>query len=216
MIEILAISDKVDELIYSPAIKHLFGNVDLILACGDLPFHYLEFVTTMLGGPVFYVIGNHANAVRKRHEIPEHWEYPGGCVNIDERVVRYKNLLIAGLEGSMRYNNNPYFQYTEGQMARKVWRLVPNLVFNKLRYGRYLDILITHAPPQGIHDKPDRCHQGFRAFVTFMERFRPRYLLHGHVHVYGPGETTETTYQETQVINAYGYRTLQIDEGSLS
>lgn len=215
MIKILAISDKVDELIYSPAIKHLFSDVDLVLGCGDLPFHYLEFVTTMLGGPVFYVIGNHANAVRKRHELPERWEYPGGCENIDGRVVRYKNLLIAGLEGSMRYNNNPYFQYTEGEMARKMWSLAPSLVFNKLRYGRYLDILITHAPPQGIHDKPDRCHQGFRAFVTFMERFRPRFLFHGHVHIYGPCETMETTYQETQVINAYGYQTLQIDEESL-
>lgn len=215
MIKILAISDKVDELIYSPAIKHLFSGVDLVLGCGDLPFHYLEFVTTMLGEPVFYVIGNHANAVRKRHETPEHWEYPGGCENIDGRVVRYKNLLIAGLEGSMRYNNNPYFQYTEGEMARKMWSLAPSLVLNKLRYGRYLDILVTHAPPQGIHDKPDRCHQGFRAFVTFMERFRPRYLLHGHVHIYGPEEMTETMYQETQVINAYGYRTLQIDEESL-
>jgi Icc-related predicted phosphoesterase len=93
--------------------------------------------------------------------------------------------------------------------------LVPSLIWNRLFYGRYLDILITHAPPQGIHDQPDRCHQGFRAFVTLMERFRPRYLIHGHVHVYSPMETIETVYKDTTVINTYGYRILEIDEGTL-
>lgn len=210
--KILAISDKVDELLYSPAIKHLFADVDLVLGCGDLPYYYLEFIVTMLGGPLFYVIGNHANAVKNKHEPVAKWDYPGGCENIDGRVTQYKNLLIAGLEGSMRYNSNPHFQYTEGEMARKVWQLAPSLVFNKLLYGRYLDILITHAPPQGIHDRSDRCHQGFRAFRTFIERFRPRYLVHGHVHVYSPKEVTESVYLDTTVLNTYGYRVLEFDQ----
>lgn len=210
--KILSISDKVEQLLYSPALKRLYGDVDLVLGCGDLPFYYLEFIVTMLGGPVFYVIGNHANAVRKRYAPEEDWQYPGGCTNIDERVVRYKKLLIAGLEGSMRYNNNPHFQYTEREMTAKVWRLVPALLWNRMRYGRYLDILITHAPPYQIHDREDPCHTGFRVFRTFMKRFRPRYLIHGHVHVYSPTEPTESRYHETTVLNTYGHRTLEIDE----
>jgi Icc-related predicted phosphoesterase len=86
---------------------------------------------------------------------------------------------------------------------------------NKLLHGRYLDILVTHAPPLGIHDKPDRCHTGFRAFVTLMDRFRPRYLVHGHVHVYSPKEPIETVYGDTTVLNAYGYRVFEIDEETL-
>jgi Icc-related predicted phosphoesterase len=213
--KILSVSDKVEQLLYSPALKRLYGDVDLVLGCGDLPFYYLEFIVTMLGGPLFYVIGNHANAVRKRYAAEEEWQYPGGCTNLDERVVRYKNLIVAGLEGSMRYNNNPYFQYTEREMTAKVWRLVPALLFNRLRYGRYLDVLITHAPPYQIHDHEDPCHTGFRVFRTFMKRFRPRYLIHGHVHVYSPTEPTESVYHETTVLNTYGHRTLEIDVGSL-
>lgn len=213
--KILTVSDRVDELVYSAAIKRLCGDVDLVLGCGDLPHYYLEFIVTMLGGPLFYVIGNHANAVKKRYGPRSEWEYPGGCENMDGRIVRYKRLLVAGLEGSMRYNRNPDFQYTDREMARKVWQLIPGMLVNKLLYGRYLDILITHAPPRGVHDGSDRCHQGFGAFLFLLDRFRPRYLVHGHVHVYSPRQPVESVYGRTHVINTYGYRTLEIDEDTL-
>jgi Icc-related predicted phosphoesterase len=212
---ILAVSDKVDQLVYSPAIRRFFGDVDLVLGCGDLAAYYLEFIVTMLGGPLFYVVGNHGNEVRERYRPEAEWKYPGGCENIDGRVVQYNGLLLAGLEGSMRYNNSPHFQYTEREMAWKAWHLVPSLLLNKLRYGRFLDILVTHAPPRGVHDRPDLPHRGFGAFVALMERFQPRYLVHGHIHLYTSLEPNETVYQNTTVINAYGHRILDIDEESL-
>ena len=211
--KILTISDHVDEVLYSTALHRAFGDVDMVLSCGDLPHYYLEFIVTLLGGPLFYVLGNHPDEIRGLYEPKEKWQYPRGCENIDGHVVRYRNLLIAGLQGSMRYNDKPYFQYTEQEMALKVWQLAPRLVLNKLLYGRYLDILITHAPPSGIHDLADRCHQGFRALRTLMDRFRPRYLIHGHVHLTSPSQVHETRYHHTQVVNTYGYRLLTIEEG---
>lgn len=213
--KILTVSDKVDELLYSPAIKRLFSDVDVVLSCGDLPHPYLEYIVTMLGGPLFYVVGNHALELRQEYTPHEVWVYPQGCENVHGRVVRYRKLLLAGLEGSMRYNENPDFQYTEQEMSWMVWRLAPALLWNRIRYGRYLDILMTHAPPLGIHDQPDLTHRGFRALCRAMDLFRPRFLIHGHVHVYNPLQPTETTYHSTRVINTYGYRTLEIDEGSL-
>jgi Icc-related predicted phosphoesterase len=59
-------------------------------------------------------------------------------------------------------------------MAQKVWRLTPALLMNRVSCGRYLDILITHAPPFGIHDGTDRAHRGFEALLRLMARFRPR------------------------------------------
>ena len=103
----------------------------------------------------------------------------------------------------MRYNNNPHFQYTEREMTWKMWALAPWLMLNKLRYGRYLDVLIAHAPPYGIQDRSDLPHTGFKPFLPVMRWFRPRYLLHGHVHDFNPSAVTQTRYYETFVVNVY-------------
>ncbi len=82
---------------------------------------------------------------------------------------------------------------------------------NKLRYGRYLDILVTHAPPRGIHDQADPAHAGFDAFRWLIEKFQPRYHLHGHVHVYDRRKTCVTRVGRTEVVNVYPYRELTLD-----
>src|SRR5690606_14311818 len=122
-------------------------------------------------------------------------------------------LLMAGLEGSIRYNDAPKYQYTEGQMMWNIYRLAPKLLQNRIRYGRYLDVLVAHSPPFGIHDEQDPAHRGFRAFLTFMRWFRPRYLLHGHIHLYRRDTVTRTKYEDTEVINVYPYRILDLEPG---
>ncbi len=201
---ILAVSDEVVEGLYNvEGLRRRCRDVDLILSAGDLPAYYLEFLVTVLGVPLFYVRGNHL------------WEFgregsrPGGCEDIDGRVVRNRGLLIAGLEGSMRYSYGDA-QYTDMEMWGKALQLAPKLYLNKYRYGRALDILLTHAPPYGIHDRQDVAHTGFRAFLRLMEWFKPRYLLHGHIHIYDRREPTSTTYMSTQVVNVYPYKLLDV------
>ena len=97
----------------------------------------------------------------------------------------------------MRYNKNPRFQYTEREMQRMVLAMTPRLMRNRARHGRCLDILITHAPPAGIHDGADLCHRGFAAFLLFMRWFQPRYLVHGHKHVYRSDEA----YRDSGYLN---------------
>jgi len=204
--KILAVSDQVVEAIYSSRICERFGGVDMVVSCGDLPYSYLEYIVTMLNVPCFFVHGNH-----------DQLEYtasgrtltaPGGWVNLDGRTAEANGVLLAGLEGSMCYRPGASYQYTEHEMAYKVWRLTPALLINRLRYGRYLDILITHAPPFGIHDGEDLCHRGFKVLLDLMDRFRPRYLLHGHKHIYGL-EPRQTRYLDTEVINVYPSRILE-------
>lgn len=207
--KILAVADKVVELIEGPAIRKYFGDVDLVLSCGDLPYDYLEYIVIMLSVPLFFVRGNHDREFEHTAEgvVPA---YPGGCVDLHRRVLNYRGLLLAGLEGSQRYKPGPY-QYTEREMRWQIWGMWPRLWLNRRRRGRYLDILVTHSAPFGIHDQPDLCHRGFRSLTYFIERFRPRLLVHGHIHLYGHDQRWRSRYCETDVVNAFGYRILEID-----
>ena len=131
-------------------------------------------------------------------------------IDLHDRVGRFRGLLLAGFEGSRRYNDGPC-QYRESEMRLFALRLVPRLLVNKARYGRYLDVLVTHAPPRGIHDQADPAHAGFGAFRWLIETFQPRYHLHGHVHVYDRRKTCVTQVGRTEVVNVYPYRELTLD-----
>ncbi len=203
---ILAVSDQVVDAVHSGAIEERFGEVELVISCGDLPYSYLEYIVTMLNVPCFYVHGNHDRPEYRANgsTLTE----PGGWINLDGRTVEAEGVLLAGLEGSIRYKPGARYQYTERQMAWKVSCMAPGLLLNRLRFRRYLDVLVTHSPPRGIHDGDDPPHRGFECFLGFMDVFRPRYLLHGHKHVYGP-EPTRTRYAETEVINVHPLRLIE-------
>jgi Icc-related predicted phosphoesterase len=206
-VKVLAISDNVENLVYSQNIRERFRGVDLVISCGDLPPSYLEFIVSSLNIPVMGVRGNHDHG-RAFDAVPGGTLGPG-TIDLHGRVIESHGLLIAGLEGSLDYNGGPH-QYSEWGMRLQIARLLPQLLLNKIRYGRYLDILVTHAPPRGIHDQPDRCHQGFEVLRDFMARFRPRYLLHGHIHLYDRQTVTKTQFADTTVLNAYGFRELRV------
>lgn len=103
-----------------------------------------------------------------------------------------------GLGGSMRYKPGPY-QYTEKEMAKRVKKLR----FKLLRRGGF-DILVAHSPAYQLNDGRDLPHQGFKVFRTLMEKYHPKYFLHGHVHMsYGRQHKRYDKYLDTHIINAY-------------
>lgn len=205
---ILAVSDVENDMIYSPLITQRFKDVDLVISCGDLPCYYQEYIVSMLNRPMYYVNGNHtSHKVEYENALVSdpHW----GGENIHRRVVRDSSgLLLAGIEGSLRYNKGSY-QYTQEQMWQMVLGMVPKLLLNRLLHGRFLDILVTHAPCWEIHDKKDLPHQGIKAFRWLVEVFKPAFHLHGHIHVYQQYDRTESLVGNTRVINTYGYKQIQ-------
>ncbi len=206
-LRILTVSDKVMPQLYGEHVREWVGDVDLILACGDLPYYYLDFLATTLQAPFYYVFGNHPMGAhmswKGKRAIPK-------GANLHGQVIRFRGLLIAGLEGSRRYRPGAPFQYTEGEMFLQCLRLLPHLLWNRVVHGRFLDILVTHAPPRHIHDAEDRAHQGFSCFRWFMRIFKPRYLIHGHTHVYRHNVQTVSQFGKTTVINTYPYAFLTI------
>jgi len=207
--KILCIADQIDPLVYTSSIKTRYHDVDMVLAAGDLPLDYLDFVVSSLNCPLLFVYGNHHldnyKTFRKGiYPFPPENYYSGaeGLTHVGSLVRREKGVIIAGLGGSMRYNRGPN-QYTEWEMRMEIWKLFPHLLFNRIFRGRWVDILLTHAAPWGIHDKKDLCHRGFKCFLWFMRVFKPRYLIHGHIHLYDLSELRTTQYGATLVINAY-------------
>lgn len=206
--KILAVSDIEIGMIYSHMIRDRFRDVDLVISCGDLPYYYLEYMISMLNVPLYFIHGNHANQV----ELTANGTYktrPEGGKNIHRATMNAFGLLLAGVEGSLRYNNGPY-QYTQTEMWMHVFSLVSRLFWNKIRYGRYLDVFITHAPPWQIQDRDDLPHRGIKAFRWLDQVFQPMYHLHGHIHIYRNNEITSTVFGKTTVLNVYGFREIEI------
>ena len=210
---ILCVSDTQDSIVYSPGGKQYVGKVDLALSCGDLPLECYDYISTVYSCDVCYVYGNHnlqhfsqamnsnliVEKVRKEDMLPVFF---GNMVDGKTMYFKEKNIIVAGLGGCMLYNGKPG-QYSERQMERRIRKLHPFLVKNKILYGRYLDILVTHAPPYGIGDGEDLCHTGFRCFRTFIEKYSPSYVLHGHVHLDDINSKRVYTYERTKIVNVY-------------
>ncbi|TVR69420.1 MAG: metallophosphoesterase [Spirochaetaceae bacterium] len=219
--KILCVSDHVDPLVYSNSAKARFREIDLVLSAGDLPMDYLGFISSTLNRPVGFVFGNHN---LKELDLFLGGGRPGlfdtsveaqvrsyyGATCLENKVKMMEGVIIAGLGGSIAYNNGEH-QFSDFAMTLRVVRLIPRLLWNRLVRGRYLDILLTHAPPRGIHDREDRCHQGFSAFLWFIRYFRPRYLLHGHIHLYDINEERTTSYEDTRIINVYDHFVLDVE-----
>ena len=207
--KLLSISDKKYRLFQSPQIRERFPAVDFVIGCGDLPYYYLEYVVKALSVPLFYVRGNH-NHLEEFHAAGVS-RFPRGCIDLHRNIHEWNGILIAGIEGSLQYNSRGHYQYTQAEMWWHVFSLIPGLLHNKLHFGRYLDIFVTHAPPWEIHDRKDRTHQGIKAFRWFLKTFQPKYHFHGHIHVYRAETQTETQFHNTRIINTYGFRETKIE-----
>jgi uncharacterized protein len=208
---ILTISDKVEPVLYGPYIRERVGKVDLVLACGDLPYHYLEYAVSLLDVPLYYVHGNHDPvAARNRNEaLPVEASIPWAN-NLHLRRAEHEGLLLAGLEGCRRYAPDRPYQYEEYEVRLQTFWLGLKLLINKLRTGRFVDVIITHSPPRGIHDGEDLAHQGFESYLQLMRWFRPLLLIHGHQHVYNRSLIVDSLYGTTHVMNTYGYRIIEL------
>ncbi len=190
--EILAVSDVAAQYYYDYYTPGRLDRFDLILACGDLDPGYLDFLVSMAHCPLVYVRGNHDDRLLEQP--------PEGCVCAEDRVVVVGGVRILGLGGSFRYGDGENM-FTEWQMRRRIARLRPSLWWH-----RGFDILLTHAPARGVNDLDDLSHRGFQCFGELLERYRPKYFVHGHVHrSYGVNIPQRVQLGDTTVINAYDH-----------
>ncbi len=197
--KILVLSDEESPALWDYYIPGRLKDYDLIISCGDLKANYLSFIVTMARAPLLYVHGNHDTDYQRNP--------PEGCDCIDDQLVVVNGLRILGLGGCYRYRPGPH-QYSEKEMRRRIAKLRWKLFRHK-----GVDIVVTHAPPRGVGDADDPAHRGFTALLDLIDKYHPKYLLHGHVHIrYGQDLCRQREYNGTQVINACERYVLEIPD----
>ena len=198
--KILVVADLEARTYYDYYTPGKLKEFDLIISCGDLPKGYLEFLVTMASCPLLYVHGNHDDSFDSNP--------PEGCICIEDQIYTYRGVRILGLGGSYRYKEGGKYMYTESAMKYRVWRMGP-----RIRKAKGFDILVSHAPAFGLGDSEHISHRGFHIFLKMMEKYKPGYFLHGHMHRnYGVGIPRIQTYQKTTIINAFEYYILDYQE----
>ncbi len=204
---ILAVSDQVVERVYTLVPQGHFNGVELILGCGDLPYNYLEYLVSMLNVPMFYVPGNHDPAYNSRFASAR----AEGGINLDLKLGHARGLLLAGFGGCIRYRPDGVNQYTQSEARARAASLMSGLLWNRIRHGSGIDILITHSPPYGIHDEDSEAHRGLRAINWILTWARPRFHFHGHTHFYRRNlEPSVTQLGSTTIMNVFPYKLIEI------
>lgn len=210
MKKILCISDQIDPVIYDKNIKTLYNDVDFILSAGDLPKEYLDFIQTSLEKPLFFVLGGHYLEKPATQSSGKKLE-----IDLGFKTDKIDNILIAGISGTKKQTNGKN-QFTEKRMKKKLMAMIPKLILNKIKYGRYIDILLTHTPPykQDTSDKiysKNETATGFQCISKFIKKFKPKYVVHGNIHIYD-NEKNRISYEDGyQLINAYSRYVLEFN-----
>ena len=197
--KILTLADEECKALWDYYTPGKLQEYDLIISCGDLKPNYLSFLVTMARCPLLYVHGNHDGRYATNH--------PEGCDCIDDHYLIYNGIRILGLGGCKKYHPGPH-QYTEREMRRRIRKL-------KWHLWRHngVDIVVSHAPAEGLGDGYDPAHWGFVALRELLDTYKPKYLIHGHVHLnYDHKGTRTLEHGDTKIINAFERYVLEIPE----
>ena len=203
----------------------------MILCCGDLEHDYIEFLVDGIDKDVFFVTGNHEPEINEDdysgfEVIDRIWDSIktsaeklinriAGQEDMHGRVAIWKGYLIVGFGGSRWYNGRGN-QFRESDMASIVRSAIRKVRLFRLKdriLGRRQRevIVISHAPPSGIHDLQDPPHMGFKCFHKFIKKISPALWLHGHVHLSNPRQQQVTVVGNTTVVNCYCYKFIKIE-----
>ncbi|MFR4665358.1 MAG: metallophosphoesterase family protein [Subdoligranulum sp.] len=197
--KILAVADEESKYLWEYYEPSKLRDIDLIIGCGDLSLHYMNFLSDAAPVPVLYVHGNHDAGYDK--------EPPRGAICIDDDLYWYKGYRIVGLGGSCRYRAGAW-QFTEAEMKRRI-----NHLRSRIQRAGRVDILVTHAPLHGYGDFSDLPHRGFTVFNEILDTYHPALMLHGHIHLtYGANIPREHQYGQTRIVNCYERFTLDLPD----
>lgn len=159
------------------------GEADVLVSCGDTHDDVIvEAARAFNCRKVFAVKGNHDGG----------GPFHPPVIDLHRRIEEFEGVRFGGLNGSWAYKPRGHFLYDQPQVEEFLRDFPP------------VDVLISHNSPRGIHDRDDLIHIGFDGLRGYLERAKPRLLIHGHQHI-----DRETTVGPTRVLSVYGHRVVE-------
>jgi len=161
-------------------------NVDLLVSCGDLPDAViLEAVKRCHCREIVAVKGNHDSSA----------PFPAPIRDLHLNTFEFRGLRFGGFCGSWKYKPRGNYLFEDSEVERLLVGFPA------------ADIFVTHNSPRLIHDREDDVHIGFAAFNHYIQRSKPKLMLHGHQH-----QSAESMVGSTRVIGTFGHRLLVLPE----
>jgi uncharacterized protein len=160
-------------------------DIDAVVTVGDLTRYDLAGIDSA-PVPAVGVYGNHCDG-RYLKDL--------GIKNLHLSRSVVGGLSFTGLQGCVRYKpGTTDILYTQLQYRWLVKRL------------RSAEVLVTHCPPLGVNDHDDAAHVGIVALRKWLDRAKPKVLIHGHTYPSDP----VTSYGPTRVEYVRGARVLEV------
>jgi Icc-related predicted phosphoesterase len=187
-VKILAIADRAPKESIRAILEREI-NIDLICTLGDLDYFSLIELKDIQDIPKIGVYGNHCSG-SYFDEL--------GIKNMHLSTFEYKGLIFGGFEGSVRYKSDTQAPMYTQEEASQMLATFPRV-----------DVMLCHCPPYGINDEPEEiAHQGFKALRDYVEKYQPKYLLHGHT--YPTEKNLVTEYQGTKIVYVFSDKVVEL------
>lgn len=164
--------------------NHGEGDADLVLSCGDV-FDQVILEAASAHSCAFIL------AVKGNHDADVPFTKP--IIDLHLSVYEWKGIRFGGINGSWRYKSRGPFLYDQEEVQKCLATFPP------------VDVFLSHNSPRHIHDKEDAVHTGFEGLTAYIQRTKPRIVIHGHQHI-----DRETQLDDTRVIGVYEQRLIEI------
>lgn len=154
--------------------------VDILVSCGDLPDNLIFDVAKRCHcQEILAVKGNHDSSA----------PFPAPIRDLHLKTFPFRGLKFGGFCGSWKYKPRGNYLFENAEVERL------------LASFPAVDIFVTHNSPRLVHDREDDVHMGFAAFNQYIQRAKPKIMLHGHQH-----ENVESLIGGTRIIGTFGHR----------